>query len=151
MAGLQLNGGGWVVVLLNSLMFSWLIMELSQVNFSHYHPVWASLACDYLSIMSSSVSSEHAFLQGGITITKHWNWLKGDIVKALKGVKCAIRHDLLFQEPAPSSTLEVELNPGEDEDGNDSGEGSEGPEGWNDMLMEDENDDSGMDTESDLD
>ena len=46
----------------------------------------------------------------------------------------------------------MELNPGEDEeDGNDSGEGSEGPEGWNDMLMEDENDGSGMDTKSDLD
>ena len=43
-------------------------------------------------------------------------------------------------------------NPGEDEeDGNDGGEGSEGPEGWNDMLMEDKNDGSGMDTKSDLD
>jgi hypothetical protein len=46
----------------------------------------------------------------------------------------------------------VELNPGEDEeDGNNGGEGSEGPEGWNDMLMEDGSNGSGMDTESDLD
>jgi hypothetical protein len=128
-------------------------MKVSQVNCSRYHPVWASLARDYLSIMSSSVSSERAFSQGGITITKCRNRLKGDIVEALQGVKCAIRHDLLFREPAPSSTLEVELNPdGEDEeDGNDSGEGSEVAEGWNDMLMEDEDDGSGMDTESDLD
>ena len=32
-----------------------------------------------------------------------------------------------------------------------NGEGSEGPEGWNDMPMEDKNDGSGMDTETDLD
>lgn len=92
--------------------------------------------------MSSSVSSERAFSQGGITITKQWNRLKEDIVEALQSVKCAIRHDLLFQEPAPSSTLEAELNAdGEDEkDGEDSGEesASEAAEGWNDLLMEDE-------------
>ena len=89
--------------------------------------------------MSSSVSSEHAFSQGGITITKWWNWLKGDIVEALQGVKCVIWHDLIFQEPAPSSTLEAELNAdGEDEvDGENGGEEFEATEGWNDMLMED--------------
>ncbi|KIK33277.1 hypothetical protein CY34DRAFT_57066, partial [Suillus luteus UH-Slu-Lm8-n1] len=51
------------------------------------YPVWASLARDYLSIMSSSVSSERAFSQVGITVTKRRNRLKGDIVEALQIVK----------------------------------------------------------------
>ena len=59
--------------------------------------------------MSSSVSSERAFSQGGITITKLRSRLKGDIVEALQSLKCAIRNDLLFREPAPSSKLELEL------------------------------------------
>ena len=58
--------------------------------------------------MSSSVSSERAFSQGGITISKRRSCLKGDIVEALQCVKCMIRHDLLFQEPAPSSKVEAE-------------------------------------------
>ena len=57
--------------------------------------------------MSSSVSSERAFSQGGITISKCRNCLKGDIVEALQCIKCAIRHDLLFKEPSPSSMLEA--------------------------------------------
>jgi hAT family C-terminal dimerisation region len=56
--------------------------------------------------MASSVSSEQAFLQGGITITKHCNRLKGDIVEALQCLKYAIQHDLLFKEPGPSSATE---------------------------------------------
>jgi len=60
--------------------------------------------------MASSVSSERAFSQGGITITKRRNRLKGDIVEALQCVKCAIRHDLLFREPGPSSLVELEDN-----------------------------------------
>ena len=59
--------------------------------------------------MSSSVSSERAFSQGGITITKLRSRLKGDIVEALQSLKCAIQNDLLFREPAPSSKLELEL------------------------------------------
>lgn len=39
------------------------------VNAPHY-PVWASLAQDFLLIMGSSVSSEHAFSSAGITISK---------------------------------------------------------------------------------
>ncbi|KIK31598.1 hypothetical protein CY34DRAFT_39380, partial [Suillus luteus UH-Slu-Lm8-n1] len=50
------------------------------------YPTWASLARDYLSIMTSSVSSERAFSQGGITISKRWNRLKGDIVEALQSL-----------------------------------------------------------------
>src|ERR1700688_3890828 len=47
-------------------------------------------------------------MMGGITISKRRTCLKGDIVEALQCVKCAIRHDLLFREPAPSSTSEME-------------------------------------------
>jgi hypothetical protein len=93
--------------------------------------------------MSSSVSSERAFSQGGITISKRRNRLKGDIVEALQCVKCAIRHDLLFREPAPSSILEAEFN-GDGEDGEDDGEASDTADGWDDLLMEDE-DDGGFD------
>ena len=56
----------------------------SQYNWQCYHPAWGSLAQDYLAIMSSSISSEHAFLQGGITISKWCSRLKGDIVEALQ-------------------------------------------------------------------
>ena len=60
--------------------------------------------------MASSVSSECAFSQGGITVTKRRNQLKGHIVEALQCVKCAIRHDLLYWEPGPSSILEADIN-----------------------------------------
>jgi hypothetical protein len=56
--------------------------------------------------MSSSVSSECVFSQGGITITRLRSCLKGDIVEALQGLKCVIHHDLLFRKPAPLSALE---------------------------------------------
>ena len=103
--------------------------------------------------MSSSVSSEHAFSQGGITINKRRNRLKSDIVKTLQCVKCVIQQDLLFPEPAPSSTLKAEFS----EDGNDDDDGGEGlgcktAEGWDDLLMDSEvqveDDGSGMDTET---
>jgi hypothetical protein len=100
--------------------------------------------------MSSSVSSERAFSQGGITVSKRRNRLKGDIVEALQCVKCAIRHDLLFREPGPSSILEAEVyDDSEDaEDGEDDGEVSETVEGWDDLLLQDD-EDSEMDTDPD--
>jgi hypothetical protein len=58
-------------------------------------PVWGSLARDYLAIMVPSVSSGHAFASAGITISKHCNQLKGDIVEALQFLKCLINCDLL--------------------------------------------------------
>ena len=98
-------------------------------------------------VMSSSVSSERAFSQGGITISKRRNRLKGDIVEALQCVKCAIRHDLLFREPAPSSVVEAS----ECEDGNEGGdiEHSEDESEveeftWDELLIEDDGDDEGM-------
>ena len=53
----------------------------------------------------------------------------------LQCMKCAIQHNLLFQEPAPSSIVEVEF----DNDGSDSEDGkSNSKEGWDDFLLEDE-------------
>ncbi|KAG6875702.1 hypothetical protein C0992_002806 [Termitomyces sp. T32_za158] len=72
-------------------------------------PVWASLACNHLPILASSVSSERAFSAAGITISKCRNRLHGDIVEALQFLKCAIHSDLLFREPPPSSLVEAEL------------------------------------------
>ena len=55
--------------------------------------------------------------------------------------------DLLFWEPAPSSTLKAEFS-GDGDDNGGGGEGCETTEGWDDVLeSEDEGDGSGMDTE----
>jgi hypothetical protein len=112
-------------------------LVLLKVNGPRYGPVWSSIARDYLSIMASSVSSERAFSQGGITITKHRNRLKGDIVEALQCFKCALRHNLLFRTPGPSSVLEGEL----DEDDVEDESGKPGDhvheESW-DALLEEE-------------
>ena len=69
--------------------------------------MWASLAGDFLSIMASSVSSEHAFSSAGITISKHRNCLHGDIVEALQFLKCMFHHELIFheQETAAADSL----------------------------------------------
>ncbi|KIK82271.1 hypothetical protein PAXRUDRAFT_99751, partial [Paxillus rubicundulus Ve08.2h10] len=48
------------------------------------YPVWASLSRDHLSIMATSISSEHAFSAAALTITKQCNCLKGDIVEAIQ-------------------------------------------------------------------
>lgn len=60
-----------------------------QINATRY-PIWVALAHNYLSIMALSVSSERAFSQGGITMSKRCSCLKGDIVEALQCYKCAI-------------------------------------------------------------
>jgi hypothetical protein len=92
--------------------------------------------------MSSSVSSERAFSQGGITISKRRNRLKGDIVEALQCIKSGIQHNLLLREPMPSSRLEAEEH---DEELEDSGGDSGSPEeldvedfSWDTLLIEDE-------------
>ena len=98
--------------------------------------------------MSSSVSSEHAFSQGGITISKRRSCLKGDIVEALQCIKCAIRHDLLFQKPAPSSMLELEEHDEElvDAPGGDSRDAEEESDvevlSWDELLIEDEDEET---------
>ena len=97
--------------------------------------------------MSSSVSSERTFSQGGITISKQRSRLKGDIVEALQCIKCAIRHDLLFRERAPSSISETEEV--SDQDLEDAGaiqdpglEESDVEEvSWDGLLIADEDED----------
>ena len=56
--------------------------------------------------MASSVSSKPTSSSAGITISKHHNQLKPDIVEALQFLKCLYHHDLLFCEE-PSSELKV--------------------------------------------
>jgi hAT family C-terminal dimerisation region len=98
----------WWGVSIPDWIFGQVTNSRLQYNSQRYHPAWGSLAQDYLAIMSLSVSSERAFSQGGITISKRRSRLKGDIVEALQCIKCAVRHDLLFRECAPSSILEAE-------------------------------------------
>ena len=80
-----------------------------QLN-THQYPTWASLAHDYLAIMASSVSSERAFSLVGITINKHCNRLKGDLVKLLQCMKCIYHNSLLFQEVQVSLETKKELD-----------------------------------------
>ena len=104
--------------------------------------------------MSSSVSSERAFSQGGITITKRRNrHLKSDIVEALQCVKCAIRHDLLFREPPPSSILEGDDTSDNEQEnvstGRDLAAGSNNKSeieefSWDGLLIEDDDDEASI-------
>ena len=80
------------------------IVQWWAINTARY-PVWGSLACDYLSVMATSISSEHAFSSSAITITKRCNHLNGDIVEALQCLKCLIQRDLLFREAHDLSIL----------------------------------------------
>ena len=64
---------------------------------------------DYLPIMASSVLSERAFSAAGITLSKCRNRLKGDIVEALKCLKCLLHRDLIFREVVTAADLEKEL------------------------------------------
>ena len=96
--------------------------------------------------MSSSVSSERAFSQGGITISKRRSRLKGDIVEALQCIKCAIRHDLLFREHAPSSISEAEELSNQELEGAGASEDLGGVESdveelsWDGLLINDDDD-----------
>ncbi|KAF8954126.1 hypothetical protein BDZ97DRAFT_1677628, partial [Flammula alnicola] len=46
------------------------------------------------------------FSAAGITISKHCNRLKGDIVEALQCLKCLYHNDLIFREVLVSSDIE---------------------------------------------
>ena len=83
-------------------------LTINQLNASRY-PIAASLARDYLAIMASSVSSEHAFSSAGITLSKRCNRLKGDIVEALQCLKCMYHNDLIFREVVLAMEEEAEL------------------------------------------
>jgi hypothetical protein len=89
--------------------------------------------------MASSVSSEHPFSQGGITISKHCNRPKGDIVKALQCVKCSLCHNLLFRELGPSSLGEDEFDADTDADGEateNAQDDLEEEDSWDILLLE---------------
>ena len=89
--------------------------------------------------MASSVSSECAFLQGCITISKWCSRLKGNIVEAIQCVKCAICTDLLFHEPEPCSTLEANLEITDNEEDMDEGEDLDVPEtAWAWMVIDED-------------
>ncbi|KAG1747957.1 uncharacterized protein EDB91DRAFT_1048334, partial [Suillus paluster] len=75
--------------------------------------VWTAIACDFLAIMASSVSSEQGFSSAALTITKCHNHLKGDVIVALQVMKCLLHCDLVFCESGPSSLTE---DPADDED-----------------------------------
>ena len=83
----------WGVRLIHKYLNYFCADILPEINSSRF-PVWASLAKDYLSIMVSLVSSERAFSSAGITISKHRNQLKGDIVEALQFIKCLLQKEL---------------------------------------------------------
>jgi hAT family C-terminal dimerisation region len=97
--------------------------------------------------MSSSVSSERAFSQGGITVSKHRNRLKGDIVEALQCIKSAIRQDL-FQQPLPLSSEGSECDDEEDEADEprkETGVDIVDVPAWDDIFVDDLEDDDAMD------
>jgi hypothetical protein len=98
--------------------------------------------------MASSVSSERAFSQGGITISKQHNRLKGDIVEALQCIKCAIQHDLLFREAGPSSLEEDEYE-AEDNLGEHKDDDMVDEDVWDDLFLEEDEDDLESDAEMD--
>ena len=76
---------------------------------TYWYPTWVSLAQDYLAIMALSISSKCAFSAAGITISKHRNWLQGDIVEAIKVNKSYKHHDLLFRKVLNMEQVERDL------------------------------------------
>ena len=121
-------------------------------------------ARDYLAIMPTSVSSERAFSQGGITIRDRRTRLKPDVVEALQFLKCAIRQDLVLQASVPETQREQEIEAEEiGEDSSDLETGLVGsdvdvsPRSWDllldeddmDLYTDDEHQDVGSDMESD--
>ena len=89
--------------------------------------------------MAASVSSERAFSAAALTITKHRNCLKGDIVEALQVLRMMYNHDLIFPETAPSSAVEIALEEESElkEGGGDKGKEKEEDLSWNLEFSED--------------
>jgi hypothetical protein len=103
-----------------------------KLNYNRY-PVWGSLAQDYLSIMASSVSSEHAFSSAGITLSKWHNHLQADIVEALQFLTCFYHHDLIFREVRAFTEEEIFL----DQDVDESGSGDTANElSWEELWID---------------
>ena len=85
--------------------------------------------------MASSVSSEQAFSSAGITLSKHHNCLKGDIVEALQFLKFLDQKDLIFQEAGPSAATETRGDGEEEEE-----EEEEGVVAWDELLADEDSD-----------
>jgi hypothetical protein len=66
--------------------------------------------------MASPVYSERAFSSAGITISKHRNSLKSDIVEVLQVLKSVLKKEVIFRTPPYTSIWELE-NEVEDDDG----------------------------------
>ena len=91
--------------------------------------------------MASSVSSERAFSQAGITVSKRRNCLKADIVEAVQFLKCAMPTDLIFREPGPSTFI----GDSEADEGKGEGNVSSNEEGWESIVIDTDDDDDDTD------
>lgn len=100
---------------------------------SVWYLVWGLLACDFLSIMSSSVSSECVFSLAGITISKRRNSLKAIVIKALQFHKCASKSNLLFWQEL--SMLAETTQEGAKSDKADEDTGDEDWENWDSPVV----------------
>ena len=90
--------------------------------------------------MASSVSSESAFSAAGITISKCWNRLQGDIIEALQCLKSFIHQDLIFREVVGTMQEEHDLNLADEDPANHEANASDivhNEENWSwDSLVE---------------
>ena len=110
----------------NSTVVQWWGMHSAR------YPVWGSLARDFLPIMASSISSERVFSSAGITISKHHNRLKADIIEALQFLKCATKSSDTLVHDAPSLAAEMHGKLDSDNDAEES------EEEWDGNFFDDE-------------
>ena len=82
---------------------------------------------------------------GGITISKHCNRLKGDIIEALQCIKYALCHDLLFCKPGPSSSVEEPDEYDIETVSNEKLSDDDDEEGWEALFLEEDEDNSELD------
>ncbi|KAJ3720859.1 hypothetical protein C8R42DRAFT_642437 [Lentinula raphanica] len=54
--------------------------------------------------------------QWGITISKLWNWLRGNLVEALQVIKATLHWELIVQEPAQSIQVKEKFEYEQEED-----------------------------------
>jgi len=94
--------------------------------------------------MASSVSSECVFSSAGITISKHRNQLKADIVEALQCLKCLYHNDLIFHDVVDATQVEKDMEELEDILDNSYGNDDANEEEWSwDKLLVDEDETEG--------
>ena len=59
--------------------------------------------------MALSVPSDRTFLSAGITISKHPNWLKDNIIEALECIKCLLHCNFIFHSTIILEQIENKL------------------------------------------